>query len=188
MMLPLEPVGQSPRMHSEYAAPEETMMTKVFEASDLVSNADIAIRTTAVLRLLEDGKAPPSDAKRVLKAGSKLLKEAIAGSSLFTGSAQSSAFAGDLLPLCWATDGYMLQRSARPGQPDYGEIEKFLGSVSQVLECVVNWLDNGDMAAARVDQLSSAADFFDDVAHVLTQEADNLLLKPPHKISSTYSE
>ncbi len=162
-------------------------MLDMLETSNLLANADVSTRTAGVLKLFSAGKPLPADADDVLSAGANLLKNAIAGSSVLTGSGQAGDFAGDLSPLCWATDGYLLEHPAPAPQLDYTEVQRYLVSIADLLDRVASQINGAGASACSNQHVERAARFFGNLARVLNDEADSALV-PPDQLASAPRE
>lgn len=153
-------------------------MSSVAETADVIEAADTAIRVAGVLKLAEAGRPCPSAADEALKRGIEFIDQALAGTSLLTGSPCEASFAGSLSPLCWATDGYLIQQEQTRAQPNYKEVEQFLASVRDQLEGLREHTDEIGPGGTDSPNLEQPASFFRCLARVLTQRADVAMSKP----------
>ena len=153
-------------------------MSSAAETADVIEAADTVIRVAGVLNLAKAGRPRPSRADEALKRGIEFIEQALAGTSLLTGSSCQASFAGSLSPLCWATDGYLIQRKDTRSQPDFKEVEKFLARLRDQLKGLRERTDETGSGGIDSSNLEQPASFFRCLARVLTERADLAMSKP----------
>lgn len=152
-------------------------MYPLSETGQIVDTVDITLRVSGILRLFSEGKQIPDEADEVLQRAIDFIDAALAGSSVLTGSSGSHAFSGNLSPICWVTDGYLLN-NPKVDTPDYREIERFLEGLKRTLEAVRDRIPASPPAEQKAPDCMKASEFFDKLADLLADRADRALSKP----------
>jgi hypothetical protein len=133
---------------------------------ELVSSADIAVRTASQLRLHQKGIAVRD--VEAIDAARQLLSNAQKGVA-FVSTGHSDGLQSSLKPLNWAADVVWASHSTEKKDSNYEELQEFLGRLDRTLETLTS---TGDSA---VPGAGDCLEFFASLGEILGTRADQLI-------------